>query len=237
MTIELIPVPGLPEIGEGDDLADLVAAHADLADGDVVVVAQKIVSKAEGALARPRPGEDPAQARRRIAREQATRIVADTDEVLVTETAHGFVCANAGIDASNVPDGALSLLPDDPDASARRIRGRLQALTGRDVAVVVADTFGRPWRMGQTDVAIGVAGLAPIRDERGGADRHGARLEVTEVAVADELAAAADLVRRKADGVPVVVIRGFSWEPDEAATARLLVRPAEQDLFRRGEKP
>jgi coenzyme F420-0:L-glutamate ligase / coenzyme F420-1:gamma-L-glutamate ligase len=235
--VEIVPVHGLAEIERGDDLAGLIARHAELVDGDVVVVAQKVVSKAEGALARPQPGEDRAAARRRIAREQAARIVADTPWVLITETPHGFVCANGGVDASNVPGESLALLPVDPDASARRIREGLRSRAGVDVAVVVSDTFGRPWRMGQTDVAIGVAGLRPIRDERGATDRHGASLEVTEVAVADELAGAADLVRRKADGVPVVVVRGFRWEPDEAATARQLIRPPEQDLFRRGASP
>ncbi|HWB72931.1 MAG TPA: coenzyme F420-0:L-glutamate ligase [Egibacteraceae bacterium] len=225
---------GLPEIRPGDDLAGLVAAAAALRDGDVVVVAQKVVSKAEGALARPRIGETTWAARRRLAREQAVRVVADAPHVLVVETGHGFVCANAGVDASNLADGQLTLLPDDPDASARRLRAGLEAAAGVRVAVVVSDTFGRPWRLGQTDVAIGAAGLRPIRDERGSADRHGARLEVTETAVADELAGAADLVRRKADGLPVVIVRGLAFEPDDAAGARALVRPASEDLFPRG---
>lgn len=232
--IEIFGVEGLPEIGPDDDLAALITAVADLRDGDVVVVAQKVVSKAEGAFAEVEPGEDRTTARRRLARREAARVVADAPSALIVQTAHGLVCASAGIDASNVPDGRLTLLPQDPDASARRLRARLAALAGVRVAVIVADTFGRPWRVGQTDVAIGVAGLHPIRDERGGLDRQGVPLQVTQVAVADELAGAADLVRRKADGVPVVVVRGVDLESDAVAGARLLVRPAEDDLFPHG---
>lgn len=229
--IEILPVSGVGEVRDGDDLAAIVAAHADLRDGDVVVVSQKIVSKAEGAL-RPVPEDAPAhEARRRVAREEGVRVVAETADVLILETAHGFVCANAGVDASNVDAGWLSLLPADPDASALRLREGLAAAVGVDVAVIVADTFGRPWRTGQTDVAIGVSGLAPLRDERGGSDRQGRVLDVTEVAVADELAAAADLARRKADGVPIVVVRGFGYQRDEGAGARDLVRPRDEDLF------
>lgn len=246
--IEIFGVGGLPEVRPGDDLPALIAAAADLRDGDVVVVAQKIVSKAEGALVDPPAGESPGTARRQLARREAVRVVVDTARVLVVETRHGLVCANAGIDASNVPGGRLALLPEDPDASARGIRAGLRRLAGVTVAVVVADTFGRPWRVGQTDVAIGVAGMGPIRDERGGVDREGMTLEVTESAVADAVAAAAELVRRKADGIPVVVVRGLDAEPvvgadsesdsDSAAGAgggaRLLVRPPEEDLFPHG---
>lgn len=231
----MVPVVGLPEIRQGDDLAALIGRAVELEDGDVVVVAQKIVSKAEGAVVQPGPGEDRVAARRRLVHQEAVRIVADAPWALIVETRHGLVCANAGIDASNVPDGALALLPVDPDASARLLRERLRAGAGRDVAVIVADTFGRPWRMGQTDVAIGVAGLAPLRDERGGVDRQGMLLEVTEVAIADEIAAAADLVRRKAEGVPVVVVRGLEWAPDDGASARALQRAPAMDLFPRGK--
>lgn len=160
--------------------------------------------------------------------------MAETPDVLVVETAHGFVCANAGVDASNLPDGVLSLLPGDPDASARAVAEAVADRTGVRIGVVVTDTFGRPWRMGQTDVAIGVAGIAPLRDERGGTDRHGHPLEVTVAAVADELAAAADLARRKADGAPFVVVRGAPVDLDPDATARPLVRPPAEDLFRWG---
>lgn len=234
MTLEIFPVPGLPEIGRGDDLAALITARVALTDGDVVLVAQKVVSKVEGALARPRPGEPVAHARRRLARAQARRIVADTPEVLITETRHGLICANGGIDASNAPDGMLILLPKDPDASARALRRHLRRATGTQLAVVITDTFGRPWRVGQTDVAIGLAGIAATRDERGGLDRSGAPLAVTEPAVADELAGAADLARRKSQGLPVVVVRGLDWSPDDKARASDLVRPPTQDLFRRG---
>jgi coenzyme F420-0:L-glutamate ligase/coenzyme F420-1:gamma-L-glutamate ligase len=237
--IEVFGVTGLPEVRPGDDLAALIAGAVELADGDVVVVAQKVVSKAEGALVEVEPGEDRAAVRRRLARAEAARIVCDAPSTLIVQTRHGLVCANAGIDASNVADGWLALLPRDPDASARLMRARLAELTGACVAVIIADTFGRPWRMGQTDVAIGAAGLSPIRDERGDTDRYGAVLEVTQVAVADELAAAADLVRRKADGVPVVVVRGFTAPAGGVGStgtggASLLVRGPEEDLFAHG---
>lgn len=232
--VRILPVAGLPEVRDGDDLAALIAARSELRDGDVVVVASKVVSKAEGAVVRVPAGTDAAAARRDLARAEAVRVVADSERVLVVETRHGLVCANAGVDASNTAPGTLLRLPDDPDASARRLRDGLRQAAGVEVAVVVSDTFGRPWRRGQTDVAIGVAGLPPVRDERGGRDRHGRLLEVTEVAVADEVAAAADLVRRKADGVPVVVVRGLEWAPDAVAAATALVRPAAEDLFRRG---
>jgi coenzyme F420-0:L-glutamate ligase/coenzyme F420-1:gamma-L-glutamate ligase len=230
--LTIVPVEGLPEVCEGDDLAALIAAATTLVDGDVVVVAQKVVSKAEGAFAEPAPGEDREAARRRLARREAARIVAEAPWTLIVETAHGFVCANAGIDASNVLGERLTLLPVDPDASARRLREGLRARTGRTVAVVVGDTFGRPWRLGQTDVAIGLAGIAPLRVER--VDRDGRPLTVTAIAVVDAVAAAADLVRRKAGGVPVVVVRGLDYDVDDDATARDLVRPAADDLFPRG---
>jgi coenzyme F420-0:L-glutamate ligase / coenzyme F420-1:gamma-L-glutamate ligase len=237
--LEVFGIAGLPEVAAGDDLAALIADAlatdaTELRDGDVVVVAQKVVSKAEGAIVPLSPGEDVAAARRRLAVQQARRVVVDAPFTVVVETAHGLVCAHGGIDASNVPEGFLLLLPADPDASARRIRAGLLERTGATVAVLVSDTFGRAWRMGQTDVAIGVAGIGPIRDERGMTDREGRVLDVTEAAIADELAGAADLVRRKGDGLPVVVVRGLRYDVDESAGAALLVRPSEQDLFRRG---
>lgn len=234
MSVQLLPVSGLPEVRPGDDLAALVATRAELLDGDVVVVAHKVVSKAEGRLFAPRPGETPAAARRRVALAEAARVVVDAPQAVVVQTRHGFVCANGGVDASNVPDGLLVALPVDPDASARRLRAGLRRLCGVDVAVVVSDTFGRPWRLGQTDVAVGVAGIACTRDERGAPDRNGVVLEVTEAAVVDEVAAAADLVRAKADGVPVVVVRGLVYDRGSGAGARALVRPAQADLFPRG---
>lgn len=230
--VEVIPVSGLPEVRPGDDLATLIAAHADLADGDVVVVAQKVVSKAEGALVPVPAGSDVDSARRALARTLARRVVADASWALVVETTHGLVCANAGVDASNVPGNVLVRLPDDPDASAARLRSNLRAVAGVDVAVVISDTFGRPWRLGQTDVAIGSAGLAVLRDEP--VDREGRVMRVTAPAIVDELAGAADLVRGKADGVPVVVVRGFAFEQDERARAADLVRPSDLDLFPRG---
>lgn len=238
--VELIALPGVPEITRDTDLTDLVLegckrAGLALRDRDVVSIAQKAVSKAEGALVELPSGVDVASARRRLARSEALRVVAETPNVLVVETRHGFVCANAGVDASNLPPGVVSLLPADPDASARRIAEELRIRTGAAVGVVISDTFGRPWRMGQTDVAIGVAGIAPLRDERGELDRFGRSLEVTVVAVADELAAAADIARRKANGVPFVVIRGGEVAPDQDGSARPLVRPAAEDLFRWGQ--
>lgn len=224
---------GLPEIRPGDDIAAAVLAHASLQDGDIVVVSQKVVSKAEGALVRPAAGEPAAGSRRRIAREQAVAIVAESPWVLIVRTHHGLVCANAGVDASNVEAGMVSLLPVDPDASARGLRDRFAA-GGVAVAVIVADTFGRPWRVGQTDVAIGLAGLSPLRDERGGRDRQGATLDATVTAVADELAAAADLVRTKAQGIPVVIVRGFAHDRSDRGRATDLVRDIDQDLFARG---
>jgi coenzyme F420-0:L-glutamate ligase/coenzyme F420-1:gamma-L-glutamate ligase len=179
-------------------------------------------------------GEDRAAFRRRLAVEQAVRVVADAPYTVIVQTRHGLVCAMAGIDASNVAPDRLALLPEDPDASAARLRADLGARTGLRLAVVVTDTFGRPWRMGQTDVAIGLSGLPAIRDERATQDRHGMILEVTESAVADELAGAADLVRTKSAGIPVVVVRGHDWTPDPMARAHDLVRPAAQDLFPRG---
>jgi coenzyme F420-0:L-glutamate ligase/coenzyme F420-1:gamma-L-glutamate ligase len=228
------PVEGIPEVAAGDDLAGLIAGAASLRAGDVVVVAQKIVSKAEGATERLRAGETTDAARRRLAAREAARVVAQAPWAVITETRHGFVCANAGVDASNVAAGELTLLPADPDGSAGRLRSELTRRIGVELAVVVTDTFGRPWRLGQTDVAIGVAGLPAIRDARGEPDRNGRTLGVTEVALADEVAAAGDLARTKAGGHPVVIVRGLDYVPDEAASARDMVRPADEDLFRRG---
>jgi len=191
------------------------------------------VAMSEGSFANTAPDTDDADPdpRRAAARDQATRVVADAPQALVVATHHGFVCANAGIDASNVADGLL-LLPHDPDASAATLRTGLAAALGIDVAIVVTDTFGRPWRMGQVDVALGVAGMAALRDERGGTDLHGRRLDVTVAAVADAVAAAADLVRTKASGAPFVVVRGLAT--GGSGTGRDLVRPVADDLFPAG---
>ena len=241
--ISIVPVAGLPEIREGDDLGALIAgAAAPLEDGDVVVVAQKAVSKAEGRVVRLDDVEPSARARELAGRErdprelevilrESVRVVRERAPLVIAETRHGFVCASAGVDHSNAPaPGTLVLLPVDPDASARTIRDSIRSRAGREVAVIVSDSFGRPFRHGTTDVAIGAAGIAPLHDLRGTRDRSGHELRTTQIAVADELAAAADLVRGKADGIPVVVVRGFPARGD--GTARELVLERERDLFR-----
>ena len=228
-TISLVPVTGLPEIAPGNDLAGMIAEAADLADGDVVVVTQKIVSKAEDRVV----DIDPAVGHKSLVEAESVRVLRRRGDLVISETEHGFVCANAGIDLSNVPEGRAALLPVDSDRSARRIRDALRHRLGVDVAVIVSDTFGRPWRAGVTDVAIGCAGLRPVVDLRGTTDALGRELQVTEVAVVDELAAAAELVMGKASGVPVAVIRGVdpSWFGDGSVVADV-VRSPEDDLFR-----
>ena len=240
--IQLLPVHGLPEIREGDDLAALIVAGAELADGDVVVVAQKAVSKAEGRVirideleasdkARELAGDERDPREVEAVLQEARQIVRERGPLVIAETRHGFICASAGVDHSNAPEaGTLVLLPLDPDASARGIREGLRELSGRTVGVVVTDSFGRPFRQGTTDVAIGVAGIPPLLDLRGTTDRIGYVLRSTRVAVADEIAAAADLARGKAEGVPVVLVRGLRLDGD--GTAREIVIEPELDLFR-----
>ncbi|HEY3184739.1 MAG TPA: coenzyme F420-0:L-glutamate ligase [Gaiellaceae bacterium] len=240
--ISILPVVGLPEVRQGDDLGALIAGAAALEDGDVVVVAHKVVSKAEGRVVRlseldPSPRARELAGDERDPREleailrETVRVVRERAPLVIAETRHGFVCASAGVDHSNAPEpGMLVLLPLDPDASARAIRSSLRGRTGHEVAVVIGDSFGRPFRHGTTDVAIGVAGLRPLHDLRGTRDRIGTELRTTQIAVADELAAAADLVRGKADGVPAVVVRGF--QPWGDGNARELVMEPERDLFR-----
>ena len=237
----MIPLEGMPEVEEGADLGALVAGAAGLEDGDVVVLAQKAVSKAEGRVVRLDEVE-PSEAARRLAADQdprrlevilreAKRIVRSRPPLVIAETRHGFVCASAGVDASNAPEpGTLVLLPLDPDASAQRLRARLGELTGRSVGVVVSDSFGRAWRLGTTDVAIGVAGVRTLLDLRGHRDRVGYELHTTQIAVADEIAGAAELVMRKTAGVPGAVVRGLALAGE--GTARELVMPPERDLFR-----
>ncbi|HEX3394283.1 MAG TPA: coenzyme F420-0:L-glutamate ligase [Acidimicrobiales bacterium] len=227
----MLPVAGMPEVRPGDVLAELVAACVTLVDGDVVVVTQKIVSKAEGRLVELDPSD--AGARLRLIEQESVRVLRRRGDALITETPHGFVCASAGVDESNVERGWAALLPVDADRSARRIRDGLRARAGVRVAVVVSDTFGRPWRRGVTDVAIGCAGVAAVVDLRGTTDTAGRQLSVTEVAVADEVAAAAELVMGKADGVPVAVVRGIdaSWFREGSVGAEI-VRPHGEDLFR-----
>ncbi|MFP5376321.1 MAG: coenzyme F420-0:L-glutamate ligase [Acidimicrobiia bacterium] len=230
--LTVIPVAGVPEVRPGDVLADLLAAAVALEDGDVVVVTQKVVSKAEGRLVRLDPGAGPAAAREVVERE-SVRVLRRRGELVVSETAHGFVCANAGVDLSNVAPGWAALLPVDPDRSARRIRDGLRGRAGVRVGVVVSDTFGRPWRRGVTDVAIGAAGVAAVVDLRGTADALGRPLRVTEVCVADELAGAAELVMGKSSGIPAAVVRGVdpSWLRESSVRAEV-VRPPAEDLFR-----
>ena len=240
----IVPVDGLPEIEAGADLADLVAAHALLLDGDVVVVTSKIVSKAEGRAVEldsvtpsafalewgARWDKDPRVVE--VVLRESSRVVRQIGPVLITETRHGFVCANAGVDqSSSGAAGRVLTLPVDPDASARRIRDGL-AERGHDVAVVITDTFGRPWREGQTDVAIGVAGMRPMRSYIGETDPHGHEFRVQELCVADEIAAAAELVKGNTSRVPVAVVRGYAYEPDDEATMRPVIRDSSRDLFR-----
>jgi len=229
--LQIIPIEGLPEVRPGDRLAPMIAASADLASGDVVVVTQKVVSKAEGRMAAVGPDDPDAYAA--LVDAESVRVLRRRGDLVISETASGFVCANAGIDRSNVPDGFVTLLPVDADRSARRIRDGLRAAPGVEVGVIVSDTFGRTWRSGVTDVAIGCAGIAAVVDLRGTTDGLGRPLEVTEVAVADELASAAELVMGKAGGVAAAVIRGVepSWFRDSSVRAEL-VRPPSEDLFR-----
>lgn len=246
--VQIIGLTGIPEVAPGDDLPGLIIGAARAAPGiqpgDVLVVTQKIVSKAEGRIVRldtvaPSPEAE------RLAREtekdprlvelilrESVRIVRQRGPVLITETRHGFVCANAGIDASNVgPEGTVCLLPEDPDLSARRIRDAVRERTGADVAVVISDTFGRPWREGHTNVAVGVAGMRPFVDYVGQVDPHGYELRVSTLAVADELAAAGELVMGKLSRVPAAVVRGYAY-PRGEGSARELVRDPAKDLFR-----
>ena len=230
--IEILPIAGLPEVGAGDVIGDLLkAAATDLRDGDVIVVTQKIVSKAEGRVVAV--DENDPNGHRNLVDQESVRILRRRGDLVISETTHGFVCANAGIDLSNMPRGVVALLPVDPDRSARRIRDRLRAAAGIDVGVIVSDTFGRPWRRGLTDVAIGVAGIAAVVDLRGTTDTQGRQLQVTEMAVADEIAAAAELVMGKATGVAAAIVRGVdrSWFR-EASVRTEIVRPPAEDLFR-----
>lgn len=239
--MNVLPVTGLPEIREGDDLAAMTAERVELEDGDVLVVAQKAVSKAEGRVvrldevepserARELAGDEDARRLEVILRESA-RIVRSRPPLVIAETRHGFVCASAGVDSSNVPEaGTVVLLPENPDASAGRLRDRLRELTGAEVGVIVSDSFGRAWRQGTTDVAIGLAGIQPLLDLKGTRDRAGYELHATVIAVADELAGAAELVLGKTDGVPAAVISGV--DVGGAGSARELVIPADRDLFR-----
>ncbi len=245
--LRVIPVTGLPEVAEGMAVGELIAARAELADGDVVVISQKIVSKSEGRVRRLSSVLPGGEARRLAAvlgkepalveliLEESSEVLRAERGVLIVETRHGLVCANAGIDSSNLPEpDTVCLLPEDPDDSARRIRNEVGAAAGATLAVVIADSFGRAWRLGQVEVAIGCAGLAPLDDWRGRDDSSGRRLEATLIAVADEAAAAADLVRDKADGVPAAIVRGLGRfvTTEDGPGAAALRRPRPEDLFR-----
>jgi coenzyme F420-0:L-glutamate ligase / coenzyme F420-1:gamma-L-glutamate ligase len=239
--LTILPVEGMPEVEPGADLAALINDQIDLADGDIVVVTSKIVSKAEGCAVEldsvtPSPfasewattwGKDPRVVE--VVLSEAARIVRQVGELLITETRHGFVCANSGVDqSSSGASGRVLTLPPDPDASARRLRAALE----KSVAVIVTDTFGRPWREGQTDVAIGVAGIKPIRSYIGERDPHGHEFRVQEICVVDEIAGAAELVKGNLSRVPVAIVRGYEWEPDDGATMAAVIRDASRDLFR-----
>jgi coenzyme F420-0:L-glutamate ligase / coenzyme F420-1:gamma-L-glutamate ligase len=244
--LEVLGVEGFPEVRPGDDLEHMIsgAISHDLRPGDVLVVTHKIVSKAEGrlvdlctvepsALAKDyatRYGKDPRQIE--VVLRESRRIVRMDRGIVISETHHGFVCANAGVDASNVPgDDTVCLLPVDPDASAARLREALAEDPGVEVAVVISDSFGRAWRHGITDVAIGVAGIDPIADYRGQRDPHGYPIEASVLAVADELAAAAELVMGKTDGIPLAIVRGYPYSP-ASGSAKDLLMPPERDMFR-----
>jgi coenzyme F420-0:L-glutamate ligase/coenzyme F420-1:gamma-L-glutamate ligase len=224
--LRVFALEGIPEVAPGMDLAALIAsaAQGEVEDDDVVVVAQKAVSKAEGRVIR---SDD----RVAVAVAESARILRRSGDMVISETRHGYVCANAGVDASNVTPGWVSLLPVDPDASARRLRAGLGRLTGRDIAVIVADTFGRAWRIGQTNIAIGVAGIDPFLDYRGLPDARGRPLTATQICVADELAGAAELVMGKSSGVCAAVVRGAPARRGRGAAATI-ARPPSQDLFR-----
>jgi len=242
--LELIGVEGLPEVRPGDDLGELISSRSKLATGDVLVVAQKVVSKSEGRLislqtvnASPEAVSiaanlvavpDPRMVQ--VILDESVRVLR-SHRVLITETRHGFVCANGGVDQSNVPgEDVVTLLPEDPDASASGLRSRLRQLTGIEVGVIVSDTFGRPWRLGIVNVALGVAGLPALLDLRGSLDSTGKELHATVLAIADELAAAAGLVMGKTARTPAVIVRGLRMQG--SGTGRDLVRPAAEDLFR-----
>jgi coenzyme F420-0:L-glutamate ligase / coenzyme F420-1:gamma-L-glutamate ligase len=235
VNLTIIPVAGIGEVQVGDEIADLIAEATQLRGTEVrsrdcVVITQKIVSKAEGRVV-PLDQTDPA-ARRELIESESRRILRRRGDLVISETAHGFVCANAGVDVSNVGEGTAALLPVDSDRSARHVRDALRARHGVDVAVIISDTFGRPWRHGLTDVAIGVAGIAAVVDLRGQTDAVGRELQVTEVAVADEIASAAELVMGKSTGVPAAIVRGLDPSWFRASRVAELLRAPAEDLFR-----
>jgi coenzyme F420-0:L-glutamate ligase/coenzyme F420-1:gamma-L-glutamate ligase len=246
--MQLFPLPGLPEIGPGDDLARLItdavrAQDFPIVSGDILVIAQKIVSKAEGQIVQLdsiTPSERAAAWAKEWGKDarvielvlrESKRIARMERGIVIAETRHGFVCANAGVDVSNAPEGTAILLPADPDGSARALQMRLGEEFGAGIGIVISDTFGRPWREGLVNVALGVAGVAPLIDYRGERDANGKLLQATIIALADELASAAELVMGKSERVPVVIIRGLRTKAP-SGSGRDLIRPAEMDLFR-----
>ena len=233
--LTIVPIEGIGEIRPGDDLAVVIAQAAmtqgtPIVDHDCIVVTQKVVSKAEGRLVALDP--DDLAARRAIIEGESVRIVRRRGDLIISETRHGFVCANAGVDLSNVEAGTAALLPVEPDRSAKHVRDALRARYGVEVAVIISDTFGRAWRQGLTDVAIGVSGIAAVVDLRETPDALGRILHVTEVAVADEIAGAAELVMGKADGIPAAIVRGLDASWWREGSYRELIRPPAEDLFR-----
>jgi coenzyme F420-0:L-glutamate ligase/coenzyme F420-1:gamma-L-glutamate ligase len=246
--LRLFPISGIPEICNGDDLVKILKAaagraHTQFEHGDILVIAQKIVSKSEGALVRltnVKPSPQALALAARLKKDpramevvlKESRRVLRSDHVLIAETRHGFVCANAGVDHSNVPgEDVVTLLPRNPDRSAKKLAAALRKQTGKRIAVIISDTFGRPWRLGLTNVAIGAAGVPVLQDLRGTLDRDGKPLTATILAVADELAAAAGLLMGKSQGCPVILIRGYRYKSASEPAARI-IRPAAEDLFR-----
>jgi coenzyme F420-0:L-glutamate ligase/coenzyme F420-1:gamma-L-glutamate ligase len=232
VTLQILPLTGIGPVHPGDEITDILTnALTPLtpASGDVLVVTHKIVSKAEGRVVTIEGDEE--EFKRKLVESEAVSVVRRRGNLIIAETEHGFICANAGVDRSNAEPGSMILLPEDPDRSAHRIRVRLEHNFDIDISVIISDTFGRPWRRGLTDIAIGVAGLEAVIDLRGTNDWAGRELEVTEIAVADELAAAADLVMGKADGIPAALIRGYQGPRGEGRGSDL-VRAPEEDMFR-----
>ena len=229
--LEIIPLEGIPEIRPGDDLVEIVGQIDTIQSGDILVVTQKIISKAENQMIEIDPN-DPLSHKPLVERE-SVRILRRRGDIIISQTKHGFVCANAGIDLSNVERGQAALLPDDSDRSARRLRDGLAGRFQLDVGIIISDTFGRPWRRGLTDVAIGSAGVLPILDLRGSPDAFGREMQVTEVALVDELASAAELVMGKSSGIPIAIVRGadMSWFGNGSVQEQI-VRDPQDDLFR-----
>jgi coenzyme F420-0:L-glutamate ligase/coenzyme F420-1:gamma-L-glutamate ligase len=247
--LELIGLEGMGEFRPGDSIGRLICdlcmrEQIDLRNDDVLVVAQKIISKAEGRIIRLDEVKPSARARelgRQLDKEpelvevilgESRRVIRSGGRALIVETHHGFVCANAGVDQSNVGQKQVALLPQDPDRSARAIRAEIQHRLGKNLGVIVSDSFGRAWRLGTVDVAVGIAGFKPIKDERGARDRYGYQLKAAVAAVADEIAAAAELVMGKRSGIPVVIVRGYETEKKEEGSVQELLRPEAEDLFR-----